>query len=81
MRIIPPDDLRMQIAIKLTVMPGWVQTKTGIRGLARDEALNAIMSALSECVVVAPDPVGFNADCKPGKFGLTEPHPFPELAD
>ena len=71
MHIVTHTDLRLNIGVKIAVN----------RKRKDEELLDAIMTTLSRCVIVKPDFVGFNASQKHGQFGVTEPHPFPELAE
>lgn len=78
MELIRPDDLRIAIGVKLTVASPAAKTAVGAAtSHAREKLLDQIMSTLSGCVIVRPSPVGYQH----GIFGLTEPHPFPDLAD
>lgn len=81
MELIRHKDLRSAISVNLTVLKPYVKKETGLAGACREEVLDAIMRALTGCVIVRPDLVGFNASQKLGRFGITEPHPFPELAE
>jgi hypothetical protein len=81
MRRISHEKLRRDIDIKLSVMPGYVKRDTGIIGTARDKALDAIMSAMSGYIVLAPAIVGTNTSMRQGKFGVDEPDPHPELTE
>lgn len=84
MRIVPPAELRSNFHVKLAAtLPKWVAGATELGpGIARERALDAIMSAMTGYVTVAPD-MAADADGRgmPGRFGVTEPHPFPELIE
>jgi len=79
MRLVPLDDIRMAVEIKLTVLPKPAKRHLGMDATYEREVVEAVMSALRGCVVVAPSMVGSNAGGRHGVFGVDEPHPFPDL--
>ena len=80
MRRISREELRMRIAIQLTVQASWAKTALQISRsqLAVDAVTNNIMDrCLNGVVVLAPDMVSAGDwGERPGEFGKTEPWPF-----
>ena len=81
-------DLRVDIDIALRILPDRV--KRGLtmkRTYERDAATQAIADHLvdrlfSRCLILAPSQLrDSHFQGSHGEFGVTEPHPFPELID
>jgi len=74
MQVVPHEELRMRIAIKLQVLKPYKKRELGIvnpRTLA--EVVNSVMEVLNRTVVVRPDYVP--SQQRPGVFGVDEPWP------
>lgn len=79
MELIQHADIRRAISVKIAVAPKYAQRGFGLlERQCRRELLDAIMSVLQGAVIVQPGMVGLCE--RRGKFGVDEPHPFPELA-
>lgn len=77
MHLIRHADLRIAIAVKLTVAKPSAQRTLGmVQNSDKEAVLDAIMSTIAGCVIVRPDIV---RQQQAGQFGVSEPHPFPEL--
>lgn len=76
MELIRHADLRRRVSVTLTVMNKHVLKAANLTShSAQDALVDAFMKALTGCVIVRPDPVGYGH----GMFGLSEPHPFPDM--
>lgn len=76
MELIRHADLRSRISVNLSVLDKHVLKAANLQQWGtRDIVIDAIMRALSGCVIVRPDPVGYGH----GMFGVSEPHPFPDM--
>lgn len=79
MHLVRHSDLRINIAVNLTVLKPYVKKLTGLTTQSQEELIDAIMRAMSGYVILAPD-APLNS-YERGQFGVTEPHPFPDLVD
>lgn len=73
------DEIRHRITIQLQLMRPSQKRRIGIDNRSSvDEAVELIMSrVLAGTVIVTPSMVP--GQHYPGKFGVDEPHPFPDL--
>ncbi len=81
MHLIRHDDLRITLSVQLTCLKLTVKRTLGLTEQCREELIDAMMAAIAECVIVAPDMAGENTSARRGRFGVDEPHPFPHLVD
>lgn len=79
MRRVPPDELRDFLAVQLTVLPPFVRRDLQLRGeIAVQAAVDRLMTRVFDgFIVLAPDMVQGAMHMRPGRFGDTEPDPFP----
>lgn len=71
----------MAVSLKLAVLPKPTKRHLGMDRHYEREILDAVMSVLNRCVVVAPSMIGTNTAMRHGTFGVDEPHPFPQWAE
>lgn len=76
---VTPNELRDHLAVQLTVLPPYVRRELQLRNeLAVKHAVDRLMERVfSGMIVLAPDPVMNAMHVGPGRFGVTEPDPFP----
>lgn len=79
MHLVRHHDLRIRISVNLTVLEPYVKKLTGLTNQSKEELVDAIMRAMDGYVILAPD-APLNS-YRRGEFGVTEPHPFPDLVD
>ena len=74
MQVVPHEELRMRIAIKLQVLKPYKKREFGIVSpTTLAEVVNSIMEVLNRSIVVRPDYL--HGQQRPGVFGVDEPWP------
>jgi hypothetical protein len=81
MHLIRHHALRTALSVNLICLKPTVKRTLGLTAQCQEELIDAMMRAISGCVIVSPDMVGQNTGSRPGRFGVDEPHPFPHLVD
>jgi len=81
MHILPHHRIRLEMGVKLTTASKVAKRHFGLDARYADEILDHVMSVIRNCIVLRPDTVGMNTETKLGEFGVSEPHPHPELID
>jgi hypothetical protein len=85
MRRISRESLMMTITIALKVLPKYQKTALDLRGeqivdAVALEIVNRVMGTPeSEAVILRPDLAGSPHAPRAGKWGIDEPHPFPDM--
>lgn len=86
MRRLSRDALRMRLQVALTVRKARdrrgldIMTETAVNALVEDLLTRIMGSPASEAVILEPDMAGPPHAPWRGKWGVDEPHPFPDVS-